>query len=117
MGADDDRPVSNAAPRGAEAPPRVAPSTWVGVALIGAALFGFGIWTPAWRTLPYGLALSYVAAAGGAVLFIAGLTFAESARRRGPATSIEDLPGVEVYRPPRKALVHPAETGPDEDPP
>jgi hypothetical protein len=117
MGPEDDEPPEHPTPRATGGPPAVAPSTWVGVAVIGAALFGFGVWTPAWRGVPDGLLLSYAAAAGGAALFIAGLTFAESSRRRGRPTPVEEIPGVEVYRPPRKEFVRPSEPTPDEDQP
>jgi hypothetical protein len=57
--------------------------------------------------------LNYVAAAAGGVMFVAGLTFAFRLRQRERPTPIEEIPGVEVFRPGPNRRVDPAE--PDED--
>jgi len=102
----------------APAPPawsRFPVSTWVGVAGIGVIVFLLGIWRPAWQGVPGGVGLSYVAAAAGGVLFIAGLTLAFWVRERERTTPVEELPGVEVFRPGPDERAVPTEPVPDED--
>jgi hypothetical protein len=97
-------------------PSRVPPSTWVGVAVIGAILFGVGIWIPAWRGIPGAAGgLNLLAAAGGAVLLIVGITLAVRGTNARRPTSVEQLPGVEFFRPPTASRVRVAEPAPDED--
>jgi len=107
----DDRP-----PR--TEPSRVPPSTWVGVAVIGVILVGLGIWLPAWKGVPDGAGgLNLLAAAGGAVLFIVGVTLAWRGRLALRPTPVEQMPGVEVFRPPTASRVRVAESIADEDEP
>ncbi|MCI4364969.1 MAG: hypothetical protein L3K10_02760 [Thermoplasmata archaeon] len=101
--------------RGPDRASAVPASTWLGVAVIGAAVFVLGIWMPAWRGVPFGVLLSYLAAIGGAVLFIAGLTLAERARHRPRPTPVVEMPGVEVYHPPARGRVASTEPALDED--
>jgi hypothetical protein len=93
---------------------RLPGSNWVGVAVLGIALFGLGIWEPAWRGVPGGSdGLNYVAAAAGAVLAVVGFTYAARRRAADRGTAVADLPGVEFFSPPTHAAVEPAE--PDEE--
>jgi hypothetical protein len=78
---------------------RLPASSWAGVAIVGAILFVLGIWLPAWRDVPGGVGLNYVAAAAGAVMMVVGVTFAVRARESGRPTPVEAIPGVEVFRP------------------
>jgi hypothetical protein len=95
---------------------RVPPSTWVGVAVIGAILFGVGVWMPAWRGIPDGAnGIALVAAAGGAVLFIVGVTLAWRGYQDRQPVAITDLPGVEVFRPPTTSRIPVAEPAADDD--
>jgi hypothetical protein len=116
MDADEEPPFPDAdrLPRGEAS--RVPPSTWVGVAVIGAILFALGIWTPAWRGIPGGTnGLNLVAAAGGAVLLIVGVTLGWRGRDAGHSTPIDEMAGVEVFRPPPPSRVRVAEPTVDED--
>ncbi|MGA8274700.1 MAG: hypothetical protein WB852_00150, partial [Thermoplasmata archaeon] len=79
MDDEGETPVIAGGPPPVEAWARFPVSTWVGVAVVGVVLFVLGIWLPAWRGVPGGVGLNYVAAAAGAVMFVAGLTFAARA--------------------------------------
>jgi hypothetical protein len=91
--------ASRDAPGSPGQPAPLPASTWVGVAVVGALLFVLGIWKPAWQGVPNGADLSLLPSIAGGVLFVVGLTFAVRARRVIPTTPIEEMPGVEVYRP------------------
>jgi hypothetical protein len=106
---------------GGEAPPpefasRVPAATWVGVAVIGVALFLLGIWLPAWRGVVGAGTLNLVVAAAGGVLFLVGVTFAWQGYVRTRPTPAEVMPGVEVFSPPARARIQTADTTPDEEP-
>jgi hypothetical protein len=107
-------PVAPGGPPPAGVEARLPASTWVGLAVVGTVLFVLGIWLPAWRGVPGGVGLNYVAAAAGAVLLVVGLTFASRVRARARPDPIEELPGVEVFRPATKRRVVEA-TESDED--
>ncbi len=77
----------------------LAASTWYGLAVVGAILFGLGIWTPAWRGIDGASVLQIVVAAAGGAVFVVGAIFGSRASRPARRASIEAFPGVEVYRP------------------
>lgn len=74
-------------------------STWYGLAVVGGVVFGFGIWTPAWRGVQGAEFLQVGCAAAGGVLFMVGAIYGTRRRASTRPPSIEELPGVEVYRP------------------
>ena len=104
-----------------EAPPpglwtRLPASTWAGVAVIGVVLFALGIWLPAWRDVAGGVGINYVAAAAGGALFVFGITFAVRARQDAQPRPVEEIPGVEVFRPSTVGRATPVEPTSDEEP-
>jgi len=116
MDADGETPVMAEDRPPSGGPSRVPPSTWVGVAVIGVVLLGLGVWLPAWRGVPDGSGgLNLVSAAGGAVLFIVGITLAWRGRAAQPTTPIDQMAGVEVFRPPPTSRVRVVEPIADED--
>ncbi|HXQ48297.1 MAG TPA: hypothetical protein VN842_00755 [Thermoplasmata archaeon] len=92
--------VSSGGPPPPEGAARVPPATWVGVAVIGVALFLLGIWVPAWRGVPGEGSLNLLAAAAGGVLFIVGVTYAWQGHRRTRSPAVAEFPGVEIFTPP-----------------
>ncbi len=100
MGGGDGGRSADGSRRPAPAGRRIAPSTWFAVAVIGILVFVVGIWKPAWAGVANGVYVSYLFAILGGILFIVGLSFGYDAlpakRRR---SSIEGLPGVEVFQP------------------
>jgi hypothetical protein len=100
-------------------PAALPASTAVGLAVLGALLFVIAIYSPLWRSVPDALLAQDALAAAGAVLFVAGSTWAwrshaaeKEAGRRPPPLRPAELSArfgssVEVYDP-RRASGDPA---------
>ncbi|MCI4372598.1 MAG: hypothetical protein L3K02_03010 [Thermoplasmata archaeon] len=95
---------------------RVLGSTWVGVAVLGVALFLLGIWTPAWHHVSGGSTLELIVAAAGGGLFLVGATYAWRAYEKTQSAGPTLMPGVELFTPPTLGRVTPPEPPSDEEP-
>ncbi len=85
-------------------------SSWLGIAVVGAAVFFLGIYTPALKGFPYTFGLEIALAVAGGALTVLGLSFwwdqREEERRfpprrllTGRAREVAIAPSLEVYRP------------------
>jgi hypothetical protein len=103
-------------------------SSWLGVAIIGVAVFVVGVYTPALARFAYSGALQIGLAAVGGAIAVVGLSFWWDARAderahppqrplRGHAREVAIAPSFEVYRPGPSARppARPAEP-PDDEP-
>jgi len=101
-------------------------TTWLGVGIIGIALFLLGIYVPALARFPYHLALEVTLAVGGGIVSMVGFSFWWDQREderlhprvralSGHARELAIAPSFEVYHPPPPA-VRPQSPPPDDDP-
>lgn len=89
---------------------RLDASSWLGVGVIGLAVFALGVYQPALGRLMHADALRLVVAVAGGVISVMGLTFWWDARAeelehprrpplKGRARELAIAPSFEVYRP------------------
>lgn len=105
---------------------RLDASSWLGVGVIGLAVFALGVYQPALGRFPHADALRLVVAIAGGVISVAGLTFwwdsraeeREHPRRRplkGRARELSIAPSLEVYHPDTVGSVRALPPPPDDD--
>ena len=105
---------------------RLDASSWLGVGVIGLAVFALGVYQPALGRLGHADLLRLVVAIAGGVISVTGLTFwwdaraeeRENPRRppiKGRARELAIAPSFEVYRPDVEGPRLPAPPSDDDD--